>query len=136
MTTATKTTRDLIVQQRFEYPLETLKEIGLAFGVTAQYVHKVLRAENVPTRRPERKSFRYCVLEKCQEKIENSMAKVHAGRCHAEYYWLYVRCNNCWAEWHMRRGQMKQKVDRGDKNIYCSRDCYFEHRFKSKQNLI
>jgi len=133
MTTATKTTRDLIVTQRFEYPLETLKEIGLNFGVTAQYVHKVLRAENVPTRRPERKPVRYCLV--CNQRVENSLAKVHAGRCHSEHYWFYVRCNNCWAEWHMRRGQMMQKVRRGDKNTYCSRHCYFEHKFKFKQNI-
>ena len=128
------TTRELIVQQRYEYPLETLREIGVNFGVSAQYVHKVLSTEQVPTRRPERKHFRYCV--QCNELIENSKARTHAGRCHADYYWLYVRCNNCWAEWYMRRGQMKQKVNRGDKNTYCSRSCYFEHKLKRKQNLI
>ncbi len=116
-----------IVKERYENRYATLREIGEKFGVTRQYVHQVLKKENAPTLRLKKVSFRIC--EVCDQIVENSMAKVHKGKCHGEYYYKLMQCDNCLAKWHMKRGIVIQKIKRKDKHSYCSRSCYIQHRF-------
>ena len=116
-----------IIQARTEYLYDTLKELGNRFDVTPSYVHQVLKNNNIPTQRMKiNRSLKHCVV--CGA-LGNR--KVCIGECYTNYYYFYVRCRNCWAEWHVKRSRMQQKKDRGDKNIYCSRDCYFEHKLKN-----
>ena len=103
-----------IISARIEYRFDTLQEIADRYDVTAPYIHQVLKANNVSTSRlkfPSTKNKKVCL-----------------GECYRSYYFFHVRCNNCWAEWFMGRAQIKQKAFRGDKNTYCSRACYFEHK--------
>ena len=118
-----------IVQERFENRYATLREIGAKFGVSRQYIHKVLKQEQVPTLRLKKIRFSICLV--CEQKVENSLAKVHIGKCYGEYYYQLIHCDNCFAEWHMKRAIIMQKTRRGDKHGYCSRGCYTKHRFYS-----
>ncbi len=131
--TATKS-RDLsrqiikgITLGRVEYPFATLQEIGEKFGVSRQYVYKVLNHAGVPTLRAKRQRLIHCKM--CDQKVEESMSKTHKGKCHGEYYFISVHCYNCNASWSMRRSVLLQKKRRGDRHIYCSRSCYFQDRF-------
>ena len=116
-----------IVQERYENRYATLREIGEKFGVTRQYVFKVLKQTETPTLRLKKEKFTICLV--CREKVENSLAKVHIGKCHGEYYYHSVFCDTCYKKWHIRRSVLIQKRDRGDKHIYCSRECYIQDRF-------
>jgi len=116
-----------ILQERYENRYATLREIGDKFGVTRQYVYQVLKQENVPTLRLKKEKFRICKV--CDQRVENSLAKVHQGKCHGEYYFKLIHCDNCFAKWHMKRGIIMQKIRRQDKHIYCSRECSIQHRF-------
>ena len=112
---------------RVENPFATLQEIGEKFGVSRQYVYKVLTNAGVPTLRAKR--LRYTVCKVCDQKVEESLSKVHKGKCHGEYYFISVHCQNCIKSWSMKRGVFMQKLRRGDRHIYCSRPCYFKDRF-------
>jgi len=116
-----------IVQERYENRYATLREIGEKFGVTRQYVHKVLKQNEVPTLRLKKDRFSICLI--CDDRIMDSMAKVHQGKCHGEYYYKIVRCDNCFAKWHMKRSVLISKIKRKDRHGYCSRSCYIKHRF-------
>ena len=116
-----------IALTRVEKHFATLREIGENFGVSRQYVHRVLTHAGVPTMRA--KMQRYTVCKVCDQKVEKSLAKTHIGKCHGEYYFISVHCHNCNASWSMRRGVFKQKLQRGDRHIYCSRECYIKDRY-------
>jgi hypothetical protein len=120
-------TKRAISISRVENPFATLQEIGENFGVSRQYVHKVLTSTGVPTLRAKRQ--RYTVCKVCDQRVEESMSKTHKGKCHGEYYYISVHCQNCIKSWSMKRGVFMQKLRRGDKHIYCSRPCYFKDRF-------
>ena len=124
---------DEIVHHRYEHPNDTLQKIADNFGVSRQYIHRVLRTTNTPTLRAKRQRINYCKV--CNQQIYNSLAKVHTGRCYGEYYWTNVQCFNCKAEWYMSKSQLKQKDDRGDKNTFCSRKCYVDNRFYNLDHL-
>ena len=118
-----------IVLERQENRYATLREIGEKFGVTRQYVHKVLKKQNIPTLRLKKERFSICKI--CDLRIDGSLAKVHQGKCHGEYYYKIVRCDNCFAKWHMKRSVLISKIKRKDRHGYCSRSCYIKHRFYS-----
>ena len=123
--------KEKIINARQEYRFDTLQQLADRYEVTAPYIHQVLKANNVSTHRikfPKTKNKIQCVM--CRNW---GTRKVCLGDCYRQYYFFYVRCRNCWAEWFMGRAQIKQKAFRGDKNIYCSRECYFAH--KTKENF-
>jgi len=121
-------TKEKIISARQEYMFDTLQQIADKFDVTAPYIHQVLKANNISTSRVRFTSTKNKI--QCTMCEKWGKRKVCLGDCYRQYYFFYVRCNNCWSEWHMRRAQMKQKGLRGDKNIYCSRECYFEAKAK------
>ena len=116
-----------IVKERYENRYATLREIGEKFDVSRQYIHRVLKQENVPTQRLKRERFSICLV--CDHRINDSLAKVHQGKCHGEYYYKLIHCDNCFAKWHMKRALIMQKIRRNDKHSYCSRRFYINHRF-------
>jgi hypothetical protein len=116
-----------IVQERYENRYAKLREIGAKFGVTRQYVYKILKQTETPTLRLKKEKFTICQI--CDHRIEDSLAKVHLGKCHGEYYFHLVHCNSCYKKWHMKRAVVFLKARRGDRHIYCSRECYIKDRF-------
>ena len=122
-------TKEKIISARHEYRFDTLQQIADRYEVTAPYIHQVLKANNIPTDRIRiNKNLKYCLVCKAL-----GTRKICLGDCYRQYYFFYVRCRNCSKEWFMGRAQIKQKAFRGDKNIYCSRECYFAH--KTKENF-
>ena len=109
-----------IVQYRQEHPHETLHEIGQHFKVTRQYVHKVLKQANIPTKGVRKKSVKYCVI--CGKSGTRIACK---GSCHFEYYYLKVNCAFCRIPFYRKRGQIINMYNRGYDKIYCSRQCYY-----------
>ena len=128
MISTAEKTKEAIKFRRIESPYVTLADIGRQVGVSRQYVYEVLVRSGVPTLRAKMQHYTICKV--CDQRIENSLAKVHKGRCHGLYYYLVVHCYKCNSNWHMRRGEFKQKLERGHRYIYCSRSCYIQDRFQ------
>jgi len=128
MISTAEKTKEVIKFKRLDNPFVSLAEISRQVGVSKQYVYQILVQNGIPTLRAKMQHYTICKV--CDQRIENSLAKVHKGRCHGLYYFSLVHCYNCNVTWHMRRSVYLQKEKRGDKHIYCSRSCYFEDRFQ------
>ncbi len=110
-----------IIQHRYNNPHDTLQQIGDAFGVSRQYIYKVLKQNNVPTIRAKKmKNVRHCKI--CGE---ISTKLVHDGSCHFQYYNIKVNCSFCRVPFYRKRSQIIQKYNNGYNNIYCSNRCYY-----------
>jgi len=103
-----------------EHPTLTLAAIGKEFGVSRQYVHKVLKQTNTPTLRAKKKRVKYCLV--CGEATSRIVCK---GRCSFEYYNIKVTCSWCRVPFYRKRGQIVDKYNREYDKIYCSRRCYY-----------
>ena len=112
-----------IIQYRYDNPHDTLEQIGNNFQVSRQYIHKVLKNNNIPTIRAKRKKVQYCLHCK-----EPSPTVVHKGTCRFEYYNIKVNCASCRVPFYRKRGQIVNKYNRGYNKIYCSRPCYYRGR--------
>jgi len=110
-----------IIQHRYNNPHDTLQQIGDTFDVSRQYIHKVLKQNNIPTIRAKKmKNVRHCKI--CGE---ISTKLVHDGSCHFQYYNIKVNCIYCRIPFYRKRSQIIQKYNRGYNNIYCSNRCYY-----------
>ena len=105
---------------RQEHPTLTLAEIGKEFGVSRQYIHKVLKHTNTPTLRAKKKQVKYCLV--CGSATTRLVCK---GRCSFDYYNIKVTCSWCRVPFYRKRGQIVDKYNRGYDKIYCSRRCYY-----------
>lgn len=105
---------------RQEHPTLTLAEIGQEFGVSRQYIHKVLKQTNIPTKRAKQQFVKYCLV--CGKATNRTVC---AGRCHFQYYNIRVNCATCRITFYRKRGEIQAKYDRGYEKIYCSRQCYY-----------
>ncbi len=116
-----------ISKYRQENPTLTLAEIGKKFGVSRQYIHKVLKQTNTPTKRAKKQTVKYCLI--CGK---NGSRSVCTGKCHFQYYNIKVNCASCRISFYRKRGQIVSKYNRGYNKIYCSRRCYY----RGKRNQI
>ena len=109
-----------IVNYRLEHPTLTLAEIGKEFGVSRQYVHKVLKQTGTPTLRAKKRTVKYCLV--CGTASDLMVCR---GKCHFQYYNIKVNCATCRIAFYRKRGQIKLKYNRGYNKIYCSRMSYY-----------
>ena len=110
-----------IIQHRQHNPYDTLQQIGDAFGVSRQYIHKVLKQNDVSTLRVKKvKNVKYCQI--CKEPSGNKL--VHEGTCHFQYYYNEVNCATCQKSFYRKRSEIKQRLKWGYKNNYCTQQCY------------
>ena len=113
-----------IIQYRYDNPHDTLQQIGDAFDVSRQYIFKVLKQNDIPTLRAKRiKNARHCKI--CGEL---STKLVHGGSCHFQYYKLKVNCTFCLTPFYRKRSEIVQKYNYGYKKLYCSLECFHNHR--------
>ena len=103
-----------------EHPTLTLAEIGQHFRVSRQYIHRVLKQTNIPTKRAKQQFVKYCLV--CGKATNRTVC---AGRCHFQYYNIRVNCATCRITFYRKRGEIQAKYDRGYEKIYCSRQCYY-----------
>lgn len=109
-----------IVIYRQEHPYDTLEQIGIHFKVSRQYVHKVLKQTQTPTKRVKKQHVRYCLV--CNNPSSTLICR---GKCHFEYYNIKVNCANCRIPFYRKRAAIVSKYNRGYDKIYCSRRCYY-----------
>ena len=117
-----------IVNYKQNNPTASLSVIGKKFKVSKQYIRKVLNKQNISTsisstydpRRTIKKHVRYCLV--CG-KI--TTRKVCLGKCHFEYYNIKVVCVLCRIPFYRKRAKIVQTYERGYKQIYCGRQCYY-----------
>ena len=109
-----------IVHYKQENPTLTLADIGKQFGVSRQYIHKVLKQSDIPTKRVIQRFVNYCLV--CGN---STPLKVCKGKGHFRYYNLLVNCSSCHIPFYRKRGQIINKHTRGYNKIYCSRRCYY-----------
>jgi len=109
-----------IVAYKYEHPYDTLQQIGTNFGVSRQYIHRVLKQTNTPTLRAKMKYVKYCLV--CGEATTRIVCK---GHCSFEYYNIKVNCSWCRIPFYRKRGAIVYKYNRGYNKIYCSRRCYY-----------
>ena len=109
-----------IVNYKQNNPTASLTDIGNKFKVSRQYIHKVLKKQNIPTTlRVKKKHVRYCLV--CGLP---STRKVCAGKCHFTYFNIKVNCASCRIPFYRKRAKIVQNYERGYNKIYCSRQCY------------
>ena len=111
-----------IIHYRQENPHKTLAEIGNHFKVSRQYIHRILKSNNIPTIRAKKVKFKYCLV--CGQATPRQRM-VCPGKCSFNYYNIKVNCAFCRIPFYRKRGQIKNKYDRGYKKIYCGRQCYY-----------
>ena len=117
-----------IVNYKQNNPTASLSVIGKKFKVSKQYIRKVLNKQNISTsissiydpRRTIKKHVRYCLV--CG-KI--TTRKACLGKCHFEYYNIKVVCALCRIPFYRKRAKIVQTYERGYKQIYCGRQCYY-----------
>jgi hypothetical protein len=113
-----------IIQYRYDNPHDTLQQIGNAFKVSRQYIHEVLKNNDIPTIRAKRqKGTRYCLVCK-----ELSTTLVHKGTCHFQYYNIKLTCTYCRVPFYRKRADIVHKYHRGYGKNYCSQQCFHKHR--------
>jgi len=117
-----------IISHRHDNPYDTLQQIGDAFGVSRQYIYKVLKQNNVPTIRAKKmKNVRHCKI--CGE---ISTKLVHDGSCRFQYYYTEINCATCKKSFHRTRSLIKQNLEQGSTNHYCTRQCYSQAKKSPK----
>ena len=104
-----------------DHPSLTLREIGENFNVSKQYIHKVLRKNNITRTRLKFKKVAYCSI--CGNPTEKT-AKVCAGNCYFQYYYIRVNCAFCRVSFYKKRSQIVQSHANNQKHLYCSMKCY------------
>ena len=109
-----------IVTYRQEHPYDTLEQIGSYFKVSRQYIHKVLKQTQTPTKRVKKQHVQYCLV--CNLP---SSTRVCKGNCYFSYYNIKVNCANCRIPFYRKRGVIINQYNRGYEKIYCSRRCYY-----------
>ena len=109
-----------IIKYRQENPMLTLQDIGNNFKVSRQYIHRILKQANIPTKRIIKRPVKYCLV--CGDVTTRKVCK---GKCNFRYYNLMVNCITCHIPFYRKRGQIIEKYNRGYNKIYCSRRCYY-----------
>ena len=108
-----------IVRYKKNNPTVSLVTIGNKFNVSKQYIHKVLKKQNISTSRFPKNNVRYCLV--CGKP---SKRKVCLGKCHFSYYRLKINCAVCRIPFYRKRATIVLSHVRGYKKIYCTRHCY------------
>ena len=91
-----------IVNYKQNNPTASLADIGNKFKVSKQYIHKVLKKQNIPTTlRVQKKHVKYCLI--CGLP---STRKVCRGKCHFEYYNIKVNCAFCRIPFYRKRAKI------------------------------
>ena len=111
-----------IIKYRQEKPHETLQSIADHFKVSKPYIHKVLKNNNIPTKRAKIKTVKYCLF--CGE-VTPRQRRLCPGRCSYEYYNIKVNCAFCRIPFFRKRSQIVQKYNYGYNKIYCSNRCFY-----------
>ncbi len=115
-----------IIKYKEKNPSLTLQEIGTHFKSSRQYIHKVLKQNDISTYRIPRnpfKNYRRCLI--CGEL---STKLVHDGSCHFQYYTIKLTCSFCRVPYYRKKAAIEQAIKSGYRKNYCSHQCYRKDR--------
>ncbi len=111
-----------IIKLRKDNPLWSNAKIAEKVGCSRQYVHRLLKKENLPNP-PRKRKVRLC--EYCKQE---STRKVHKGRCSYEYYKVELTCAFCRVKFRRDRSAVMQGYRKGFDEIYCTPECTIKGR--------
>ena len=114
-----------IVKYRQEHPILTLADIGNKFGVSRQYIYKVLKNNNVPTKGVRRKKSNPC---KFCGSLHYKRNQFCSSECRFTYTHIEVHCAFCHVPFYRTRQIIDKNMRRGYNRIYCSRICFAKVR--------
>ena len=109
-----------IIKYRQENPMLTLQDIGNNFKVSRQYIHKVLKNNNIPTKGVRRKKSRKC---KFCSSLQYKRNQYCSPECRFKYTHIQVHCAFCHIAFYRTRQILTKNMKRGYNRIYCSRSC-------------
>ena len=112
-----------ILRLRKKYPLLPSADIAKTVGVSRQYVHSVLKKNELITKVPRsKKDLRTC--KNC-DNIHEYKRKFCSDGCRFQYTNILVECSFCHVEFYRKRHVLLKNYRYGCKNIYCSRSCTY-----------
>ena len=109
-----------IIQYRQEHPMLTLQAIGNNFNVSREYIYKVLKDNNIPTKGVRRKKSRAC---KFCGGLHHKRNQFCSPECRFKYTHIEVHCAFCHVPFYRTRQIIDKNMRRGYNRIYCSRSC-------------
>ena len=115
-----------IVKYKEENPTLTLEDIGKRFKTSKQYIHKVLKNQNITTAiRVKKKRVFYCL--ECKTPIQTKFLRKKptcSKKCHFRYYNIKIFCDFCRIPFYRKRALLIQKSLMGYKHSFCTLQCY------------
>jgi len=116
-----------IVRYKEENPTLTLKDIGKRFKTSKQYIHKVLKNQNIPTAiRAKKKRVSYCLECKNLIPAKTLLKKpICSKKCHFKYYNIKILCDFCRIPFYRKRSALIQKSLRGYRHSFCTIQCFY-----------
>jgi len=116
-----------IVRYKEENPTLTLKDIGKRFKTSKQYIHKVLKNQNIPTAiRARKKRVSYCLECASPIYIKYLLKKpICSTKCHFKYFNIKITCDYCRTPFYRKRSALIQKSVMGYKHSFCTLQCFY-----------
>ena len=112
-----------IIEYRQNHPTLTLDAIGKNFKVSRQYIFKVLKANNIPTKGAKgTKQTRYCLA--CNQ-MHIRRNRFCSDECHFKYKYMEVACAFCHVSFFRTRKMIDTRARLGYTYMYCSVACYY-----------
>jgi len=116
----------MILRLRKKNPLMNSVEIAKKVGVSKQYVHSILKKNDLVTNVPKSKKH----LQTCWhcDIIHIYKRRFCSKECHFKYSNILVECSFCHVQFYRKRSQLKRNYRYGYKQIYCSHSCLYKGR--------
>jgi hypothetical protein len=116
-----------IVRYKEENPTLTLEQIGERFKTSRQYIHKVLKNQNIPTAiRVKKKKVGYCL--ECNNAVYKEyhyIKRLCSKKCHFKYFNIKIICDYCKIPFYRKRSALIQRSIYGYKHSFCTVQCYY-----------
>ncbi|MFH1547683.1 MAG: hypothetical protein ABIC57_04295 [bacterium] len=112
--------REQIIELRKQHGDWTEERIGNSIGKTKQWVSKILREANLPTRAIRTSLIRICPV--CSRPTPNNQ-KSCPGECKRDFYFIIIKCDFCNRPHTIRKFLYKKAIQEGTQFMYCSNEC-------------
>ena len=116
------TSRERIRKFRRKDPMMPASEMAKRLNLTKGRISQILKSEDMITAFPQHSKVYYCLV--CNNVLEKK-GRFCNSECRFKYYRIRVNCSYCTVPFYLRRGEIIQRHQRGYKNVYCSRECFY-----------
>ena len=118
--------KNMILRLRTKNPLMNSVEIAKKIGVSKQYVHSILKKNDLVTNVPKPKKHVQVCLN-C-DIIHIDKRRFCSDDCRFKYTNILVECSFCHVQFYRKRQVLKRNYGYGYKQIYCSHSCMYRGR--------